>query len=211
MTSLGGKDLQERHPRNSKVRSVHIPIHPSNAHPDNGMRLHLIDNQQLPKNSYVKLKPRRTIKAALLRPWKHEQYQLSAKSLKTLMKHIGFKSPWPSTIYVRQPYPSPPPAHNPCAGTNYNRTIPAIQYTPKYQRPVGWASPQDQKPVACPAPDDWAAYLQPSHARIPLLQPAHHPAAPNRNEDNEAEWELLWVVIFVAVLMLLAWYFDMLG
>jgi ABC-type multidrug transport system permease subunit len=36
-------------------------------------------------------------------------------------------------------------------------------------------------------------------------------SAQNRNEDNEAEWELLRVLIFVAVLMLLAWYFNMFG
>jgi hypothetical protein len=209
MTSLGGKDLQERHPKNSKLRSHHVPIHPSNAHPDNGMRLYLIDNQKLPKNSYVQLKPRRTIKAALLKPWKHEKYQLSAKSLKTLKKHIGFKSPWPSTIHVRQPCPSPPPEHNPWTGLNSNRTPPAIPYTPKYQRPVGWASPQDQRPVGWPFSGDWPAHLQPSNARIPLMQPVHRPVTPQRNVEFGAVCALIQLLISVFVLAFLAWYFNM--
>jgi hypothetical protein len=210
MTSLGGKDLRERHPRNPKVRSLHVPIHPSNPHPDNGMRLYLIKNQQLPKNSYVTLKPRRTVKAALLKPWKYEKYQLSAKSLKTLVKHIKFKSPWPSSVHVRQPFPSPPSAHNPWSGLNPNRTSRVISSTPTYQRPVGWTSPQPQRPVVWPAPNAWSAYPQPSHARTPLLQPVTHPATSHRDLDSGDGWELLQVLTFLAVLVFLAWYFNML-
>jgi hypothetical protein len=103
MTSLGGKDLQERHPRNANARSNYVPIHPSNAHPDNDMRLYLAGNQELPKNSYVVTKPCRTIKAALLKPWRHEKYRLSVKSLQKLIKHIGFESPFQKVVHVHLP------------------------------------------------------------------------------------------------------------
>lgn len=222
------------------------------------MCLYLESTQQLRKNSYVKLKPHQTIKAALLKPLgRKHKYQLSAKSLQELIQRIGFESPWPSTIHVHQPvryelpirnslqpvlslprvilheqpipkslqpalHPprvtlheqpipkslqpalNPPqviliprPVHNPMPEFGCNRPVPAIASASRYQRPVGWASPQDR-----------STYPYPSHEQTPLLQPVHRTVIPHIQENHEGGSEILRFLVIVAVLVFLAWYFD---
>lgn len=105
-------DLEERHPKNGhpsnvRIRSEHIPIHPSKAHPDNGSLLYLSKRSRLSKDSYLKTTPQRTVKAAVLRPTRDPTCRLKRKSLKKLIKLIGFESPWG----VLDPIPQP--AHRP--------------------------------------------------------------------------------------------------
>jgi hypothetical protein len=97
ITSFGGRDLQKKHPKNARVRSHHLPIHPSNPHPDNGSILFLKDNALLPRNSYIKTKPQRTIKSFLLRPSRYQTCTLTSDSYNKLVKYVGFKAP-PATF-----------------------------------------------------------------------------------------------------------------
>jgi hypothetical protein len=110
----------EKHPKNAKARSSHLPIYPSNPHPDNGKRLFLANNEQFSKNSYVKLQSRRSIQAALLRQWRRgRNVKLTDDSMRELIRHMNFKSPWPEHVHVHQPihqpvhHPGPQPAHGP--------------------------------------------------------------------------------------------------
>jgi hypothetical protein len=189
MTSFGGRDLQERHPMSIRDRALYVPIYPSRAHPDNGMLLYLAGNQRLSNSatSYVTLQPR-TIKAALLKAQKRK-CQLSAQSLKEVIKHIGFRSPWPSASHVRQPFISPQPAHNPWAEHNYRRPPSAISYTPTYQRPFEWDSGRSQ----------WT-YI---YGQTLSSQMVHRPVRSHTYENQATGWELLKLLLVLAVVILI--------
>ncbi|PVH94443.1 hypothetical protein DM02DRAFT_539458 [Periconia macrospinosa] len=98
MTSFGGQDLQRRHPNSDRMRSHYLPVHPSSPHPDNGSLLYLREDALLSRNSYIITAPRRTIKAALLRPYKGQTCVLRADPFDKLKEYINFRVPPASFI-----------------------------------------------------------------------------------------------------------------
>ncbi|KAF2123999.1 hypothetical protein P153DRAFT_351626 [Dothidotthia symphoricarpi CBS 119687] len=132
MTSFGGKDLQERHPRNTQTRSMYIPVHPSKAHPDNDSLLFLRGDGRLPRNSYVTLNPQRTIHGGILKPLRRSTCTLTTDSYKQLIKRVGFQPPpFHNRPPVAQPSQTPLPVREPL----YD--IPPVrQPLPEYVRPV---------------------------------------------------------------------------
>ncbi|KAF1837766.1 hypothetical protein BDW02DRAFT_645127 [Decorospora gaudefroyi] len=93
ITSFGGIDLLLRHPRDTRVRSLHLPIYPSNTHPDNGSCLFLKDDARLPRNSYVKTENQWTLRTVVLQPSRHEVCTLRKRSYDELVRYIAFHPP----------------------------------------------------------------------------------------------------------------------
>ncbi|KAF2794703.1 hypothetical protein K505DRAFT_303510, partial [Melanomma pulvis-pyrius CBS 109.77] len=93
MTSFGGKDLLEKHPRSPHIRSHHLPIYPSKVHPDNGSQLFLVNDTKLDRNSYINTEVQRTIRTVLLKPTRHSACKLRADSYDFLIRYIGFSPP----------------------------------------------------------------------------------------------------------------------
>ncbi|KAH6613050.1 hypothetical protein C7974DRAFT_75248, partial [Boeremia exigua] len=102
ITSFGGKDLHVRHPHDTRARSLHLPIYPSNTHPDNGSRLFLKDDARLHRNSYVKIEHQRNVKTVLLVPLRRGACALRKDSYKQLVRHISFHPPI-TTPHQRNP------------------------------------------------------------------------------------------------------------
>ena len=150
------------------------------------------------KNSYVKTKPRRTVRAALLRPWESGKYTLRGDSLRDLIVHIGFESPWPNTEQVYQPVRSPRPVHRPQIEPEYYRAAPTIPYNSNYYIPTQQATTANRP-----------AQLYRPYEQTPLLQPTHRQVRPLDNEDSVsgcASW-LLLVLVF-ALMTGLAWHYG---
>ncbi|OAL02754.1 hypothetical protein IQ06DRAFT_303404 [Phaeosphaeriaceae sp. SRC1lsM3a] len=213
ITSFGGKDLEERHPKSTRVRSQYLPIYPSKEHPENGMRLFLADNERLFKNSYVAIKPCRTIKTTLLRRWRNGKYKLRDDSLRELVEHIDFESPWPKTIQTPSPVRAPRPVqHTPpewadqyAAGlatipTSYN--IPSFTSTPPvraahsdYHVPVQWTTP---------------SYTYSRYENTPLLHSNNIFESSSPSDDEvSACGAFTRVVVVIAALVGAAWYFNL--
>ncbi|KAI0398993.1 hypothetical protein F4802DRAFT_591332 [Xylaria palmicola] len=113
ITSLGGVDLKTKYPDRVPIRLAHLPIVPSEAHPDNGVLLVLADTAHpLKKKSYVNTKNKRSIRLASLRPY-HRQGPdifLAKKSYKLLVKRIEFIE---LQDEPRRVEPTPPPSAPP--------------------------------------------------------------------------------------------------
>ncbi|KAH7073248.1 hypothetical protein FB567DRAFT_196317 [Paraphoma chrysanthemicola] len=93
VTSFGGTDLLLKHSHNTRARSLHLPIYPSNPHPDNGSLLFLKDDARMHRNSYVKIEHQLNIKTVLLRPLHHQACTLRKDSYKELVRHIACHIP----------------------------------------------------------------------------------------------------------------------
>ncbi|KAI0530070.1 hypothetical protein GGR58DRAFT_494705 [Xylaria digitata] len=101
ITSFGGQDLETKYPTQLDARHDHLPIAPSNAHPDNNILLVLRDKSpKLKKNSYVKTREKFKIRLASLRPYNRQgpEVFLSERSYKILIKHIQFTEPQPDPV-----------------------------------------------------------------------------------------------------------------
>lgn len=220
ITSFGGTDLSVRHARDTRARADHLPIHPSNAHPDNGMCLYLADDKLLSKNSYVKIKPYRTISTALLRPCKHGKFRLKPKSLLKLIKHMEFTDPWPRVVPVQQPVRAPQP----------------VRTQRPAQRPPVVIHHPIREPISCGSeyymPGQWVDDHQPARAsyggsvpwvnsqdgptraysnreRTPLLLPTYHSGRETKKDDSGSPWvTFAWVVFVFTVVIGTAWYFK---
>lgn len=113
MTSLNETDLLEKYPRNTALRRKHLPIYPSNRHPDLDILLSLEGDQNLKKNSYIRTDRQHSIEFAALRPYRGPRievnYVLTTESYQQVIKHAGFHAPIPSPVATTiQPNLSPP-------------------------------------------------------------------------------------------------------
>jgi hypothetical protein len=92
-------DLAKRHTNNGRVRRLHLPIEPSNPHPDNQVLLKLDDRSAtLRKKSYIKTEKQYTISYGLLRKYDQRSTQnhfLSKASYRTLVEYVQFAMPTP--------------------------------------------------------------------------------------------------------------------
>ncbi|KAI3327307.1 hypothetical protein HD806DRAFT_486693 [Xylariaceae sp. AK1471] len=97
VTSLGGKDLLDKFPRATQLRRAHLPIKPSNAHPDHGVLLVFTNQRQrLQKRSYVQTHNVLKVPLKALRPFKSQggrDYCLSKESFSTLLGYCAFVPP----------------------------------------------------------------------------------------------------------------------
>jgi hypothetical protein len=190
---LAAETIEDRHPWSTKDRSLYLPIYPSRAHPDNGMLLTLKGDKRLSQSqtSYVILKPRRTIKAVLLRPQKRK-CQLSPQSQQQLIKHIGVESSWPTAVQVRQAFLNQKSGHNPWSELTFGRTNSARSYTSNYERPFSRDTPQYQ-----------STYLYPYHQQAILPQTIHRSYRPDVHKDQMIGWELLRLLLILAVVVVI--------
>ncbi|KAI1760095.1 hypothetical protein GGR53DRAFT_523354 [Hypoxylon sp. FL1150] len=96
ITSLKGMDLETRFGDNRALRSEHLPIRPSLAHPDNGMLLNLEDlTLTMRKKSYVKTRMHYRIQLRSLKNYEYNgpDYVLSRKSYQELIEYARFSPP----------------------------------------------------------------------------------------------------------------------
>ncbi|KAH7386706.1 hypothetical protein DE146DRAFT_179389 [Phaeosphaeria sp. MPI-PUGE-AT-0046c] len=213
ITSFGGKDLQERHPKSTRIRSQYLPIYPSKEHPESGMRLFLADNERLSKESYVTIKPCRTVKATYLRRWRSGRFKLRDESLRELVKHINFVSPWPKTIDTISPIYVPrlvqhTPPEWPHQYPVQHATIPTSNHIPAYTISPPLRSPHSDYHV----PVQWTSppYTHVRHERTPLLLSNHIHELPSLSGDEEDTCEhFARVLVVIAALIGAAWYFKM--
>ncbi|KAI1435170.1 hypothetical protein GGR50DRAFT_694499 [Xylaria sp. CBS 124048] len=85
--------LEQKFPAAHRARSEHLPISPSNAHPDNQILLFLENpSVELKKKSYVKTRDRHSVFLSSLRPYKRHgpDIFLSKRSYKTLVEYVQF-------------------------------------------------------------------------------------------------------------------------
>lgn len=100
ITSFNSRGLFEKHGNNKAARLDHLPIYPSNPHPDNGELLYLEGNAALSKKSYVKTGKQHTVDPSVLRPDRSTKGKLSKESLTVLIKYINFTPPVePSPVF----------------------------------------------------------------------------------------------------------------
>ncbi|KAI2621041.1 hypothetical protein GGS21DRAFT_386828 [Xylaria nigripes] len=110
ITSFGGQDLEARFPKQHAARHEHLPISPSNAHPDNNILLFLENSSnELRKKSYVKTRGKHSVMLSSLQPYNRHgpEVFLSSQSFQVLMEHTHFAKP-------SDPSPSctlPPPSY----------------------------------------------------------------------------------------------------
>jgi hypothetical protein len=223
ITSFSGTDLSVRHAHDTKARALHLPIFPSNAHPDNGMRLYLADDQRLSKNSYIKIKPCRTVSTALLRPCKHGKFRLQTKSLKKLIKHMGFTDPWPKVVQVQEPVQAPRPVRSPRPEPKLPKVVHRPVYEPvpcasDYYMPGQWiddnrpACASLNVPVPWISPQDRPARVYSNYERTPLLLPTYNPVYQPKKDDSGSPWATFaWVVPVFTLVVGTAWYFKAFG
>lgn len=181
------------------------------------MRLFLANNERLCKNSYVSIKPCRTIKASMLGRWRNGKYKLRQDSLRELVEHIDFKSPWPKTIKTPSPVRAPRPVQHtlPAESTYQHPLWPAPTPTSYYilsyaiTPPVRPARSDYHVPVQWTYPNSSHTYVR--HERTPLIQSSHNYSSPSP-PDNEKSviGDFVQVVVVIAALVGAAWYFKML-
>ncbi|KAF1915523.1 hypothetical protein BDU57DRAFT_450835 [Ampelomyces quisqualis] len=217
ITSFGGTDLSIRHAHDTKARALHLPIYPSNAHPDNGMRLYLAGDQRLSKNSYIKIKPCRTIPTALLRPCKHGNFRLKTKSLQKLIKHMEFTDPWPKVGQVQQPVRAPQPVPKLPVAIHHPAREP-ISCASDYYMPGQWADDNRAVrashiiPVHWVSPADRPARVYSGRERTPLLLPTYISGHEPKKDNSGSPWATFaWVIFIFTVVVGTAWYFKAFG
>lgn len=111
ITSFGGSDLKTKYPHQTGRRHDHLPIAPSEAHPDNGILLTLRDPlREMRKRSYVKTKSRHRILFSSLRPYDRQgpDYFLSRRSFDVLVEHAQL-SEYNLPLLVSSAAPRAPP------------------------------------------------------------------------------------------------------
>jgi len=100
MTSLGGMDLLQKYPRNMALRRKHLPVYPSNRHPDLDILLSLKGDKTLTKSSYIRIERQHSIEFSALRAYRGRRpeikYKLTSESYQQVIKHAGFHAPIPS-------------------------------------------------------------------------------------------------------------------
>ncbi|KAK0610739.1 hypothetical protein B0T14DRAFT_440404, partial [Immersiella caudata] len=111
LTSLGGKDLEEKYPTNPARRRQYLPIHPASLHPDLNVLLCVDGGLVLRKKSYVSLTTQFTIPISVLRPYQSSRrplrYALKASSYQALVKFVKFTAPLESPSLHMDPAPVP--------------------------------------------------------------------------------------------------------
>ncbi|KAI1822519.1 hypothetical protein F4861DRAFT_386442 [Xylaria intraflava] len=136
VTSFGGRGLEDKFPKAGPWRLAHLPIAPSDAHPDNGIQLVLRDpSHRLRKQSYVKTENKQSIRLASLQPYNNHgpDIFLSKQSYETLVKYIRFNES-----------PDLPPSHA-LAGVH---AVPDYSHGPGLARPVNYQRSGAEEDVA---------------------------------------------------------------
>lgn len=98
----------------SRIRALHLPIHPSPAHPDNGILLFLDRGLKLPKKTYVKTEKTFSLQWKLLQaeygePRTGRRYRLKPDSFAKLLQHVDIGGP---TGHMKTTAPKVPPPVN---------------------------------------------------------------------------------------------------
>ena len=92
ITSLDGKSLHE-YSQHQRVREAHIPIFPSEPHPNNGCITYLDTDGGLPKKSHIKIDQRHNVPEAILKPLFDEQtgqqFRLRDSSFEEIRRMTG--------------------------------------------------------------------------------------------------------------------------
>lgn len=102
------------------MRALHLPIHPSPAHPDSGKLLFLEDGLCLNKNTNVKLETRYLVPTSLINfryrdSRSRQKFRLQPQSLKTVLSAVNLTRPAQSpagieeyNLLIRGPEPASP-------------------------------------------------------------------------------------------------------
>lgn len=196
------------------MREEHVPIHPSDAHPDNGSCLFLADGERLSKNSYVKSTPIRIVKVALLQSWDQGKCRLKTKCLRKLLNKINFASPWPCNVQHHEPAidphlePRQPPVHYQMPPP-YQITVQPQRTEPRYD--------QTPRSITCASeyrvPGQWVHSTdRPVHVhttqRTPLLPRTHNTVGAPVHDDSDSSCGsfVTLAVIAMVIFAVYTWY-----
>ncbi|KAH8719514.1 hypothetical protein GQ44DRAFT_712193 [Phaeosphaeriaceae sp. PMI808] len=161
------------------------------------MRLFLAGHQRFLKNSYVKLHPWRTT-TVVLKPWERGSFKLRSDSMRELITHIDFESPWPKARRVSQGIHRPQPVHHPISGPGYHNTIQTTSNPWIYRTPVQPANLSHQ-----------SRRLYVPHEQTPLLRSTYNPVHPPVRENFVPTWVIWLLVLLFFALVVGVWYYIM--